>query len=97
MKLKVYSIYDSKVEAYLNPWFAQAKGEAIRALTELVNDSKTNIGKYPADFTLFELGEYDNANAQFNLHSAPVSVGVAIEFKNSVDDYCDVSGAKLGR
>jgi hypothetical protein len=78
---KIYSIYDCKVEAYLQPFFLKSKGEAIRGFTELSNDDKTNIAKYPEDFTLFELGSYDDANAKFTLHSTPISIGKAIEFK----------------
>ena len=80
--MKMYCINDSKVEAFLHPFFVNAKGEAIRGFTELANDPKTNIGKYASDFTLFELGEFDNATAKFVLHSTPISIGLALEFKH---------------
>lgn len=80
MLMKVFSIYDSKVEAYMKPFFDQTKGSAIRAVTEAVNDSSTTFSKYPADFTLFELGTYDDSSAQFDLYSSPVSIGVLLEF-----------------
>lgn len=80
MILKVYTVYDSKAEAYLQPFFSQSKGVAIRSFQEAVRDEKSNISKYPEDFTLFELGEYDDANSKFNLHDTPQSLGVAVEF-----------------
>jgi len=80
MILKVYTVYDSKAEAYLQPFFSQSKGVAIRSFQEAVRDEKSNISKYPEDFTLFELGEYDDANSKFNLHNTPQSLGVAVEF-----------------
>lgn len=80
MKLFIYSVYDSKVGAYLPPLFMKSKGEFLRAFAEAANDPKSNIGKYPADYTGFELGSFDDSNAAIDLLSTPVSLGVAIEF-----------------
>jgi len=80
MKLKMYSIYDCKVEAYLPPMFMKSKGEFLRAFEEAANDPKSNIGKYPADYTAFELGSFDDSNCVFELYEAKVSLGTALEF-----------------
>lgn len=84
MILKMFSVYDSKVEAYLPPLFYKSKGEFLRAFAEAVNDPKSNIGKYPSDFTAFELGSWDDHGSVFDLHKTPMSLGVAIEFKSAV-------------
>ena len=78
---KVFCIYDSKVEAYLPPHMARTRGEVIRAITAALADDKHQFSKTPGDYTLFELGTWDDSNAMYNLHSSPVSVGVLIEFK----------------
>lgn len=80
MKLKIFACFDCKVEAYGNPFYMKTKGEAIRGFVEVVNDGQSQISKYPEDFTLFELGEYDDSNAKFLLHSTPISIGKGIEF-----------------
>lgn len=82
MILKVYSIFDSKIGSYLAPFFPQAKGAAIRAFTEALNDPNHQFSKYPEDFTLFELGEWDDATASFTSHLTPLSVGTGLEFKS---------------
>lgn len=79
MIVKVFSVYDSKVEAYIQPFFMQSRGQAIRAFGDTAADVSTNIGKHPADFTLFELGEFDDTTAKFDMYNTPVSIGVAIE------------------
>lgn len=84
MLLKVFSVYDSQVEAYMQPFFCQSKGHAIRSFTEAVSDSSSTIGKYPSDFTLFELGEFDDQKAFFDLYDTPRSLGVAVEFVKTV-------------
>lgn len=83
MLLKVFCIFDSKTEAYMSPFFMKSKGEAIRALEGLVNDPQHNFGKYPGDFTLFELGSWDDSSATFDLLLTPHSIGVLLEFQKS--------------
>jgi hypothetical protein len=78
--MKIYCVYDCKVEAFGTPFFFKTKGEAIRGFSEIANDIKTQIGKYPADFTLFEMGDYDEQKGKFNIYSAPISLATAIEF-----------------
>lgn len=77
---KVYSIFDSKVGAHLQPFFMQANGAAIRAVTELVKDKTHAFGKFPADYTLFELGTFDNSTGVFDMFPTPRSLGVCVEF-----------------
>jgi len=80
MKSKIFTTYDSKAEAYLQPFFMGTRGEAIRGWQTVVNDPKTQFNKYPSDFTLFEIGEYDETTGEITAHTAKVSLGVALEF-----------------
>jgi len=84
MNLKVFSIYDSKAEAYLPPFHMKSNGEAIRAVTDLVNDAKHNFSKYAQDYTLFAVGTWDDATCKYDLYSTPMSLGVFLEFKTAV-------------
>lgn len=78
---KIYSIYDNAVGAYLPPFYMTANGEAIRGFTDVCNDETTQFNKNPQDFTLFELGEFDDLSCTFNLLDTPNSLGKANEFK----------------
>lgn len=80
MLLKIFSVYDSKVGAFMTPFFSRTNGEALRAFTEAANSSDHNFCKYAEDYTLFELGAWDDAKASFVLKETPVSLGLAIEF-----------------
>lgn len=62
MKLEIYTIYDSKAEQYGRPFYQQNHAEAIRSVTDLVNDPNTTVGRHPEDFTLFHIGEFDGDN-----------------------------------
>lgn len=90
MKLKIFTVYDSKVEAFLRPFFMQSKGEAIRAFEDTCQDQKSQLNKHPEDFTLFEIGEYDDSNAGIITHQAKIALGTALEhIKKS--DYSNIS------
>lgn len=79
MILKLYTVYDVKTEAYLKPFEANAKGEAIRLFKKSVNTPDHPFQQYPEDFTLFEIGEWDNSNCAFNIKTNIVPLARAIE------------------
>lgn len=80
MIYKVYSVYDSKVSLYAKPFYMRTRGEAIRGFTEVVNNKETDLGKFPGDFTLFELGEYSEDTGKFTTYDTPYNVGLALDF-----------------
>jgi hypothetical protein len=81
MLLKAFTVYDSKSEAYLQPFFTGTKGQALRSFQDTANDPQSQICRHAADFILFQIGEFNDANAEFKpcMHT---NLGCAIEFKN---------------
>lgn len=59
-KLKVFTVRDSKVEAYLQPFFMRSYGEAERAFRTVMNNPEHQMSKHPEDFSLYEIGDYDD-------------------------------------
>lgn len=80
MAKKIFAVYDAAVSAYKNPFFMDTSGQAIRGWIDVVNDEKTEFNKHPDDFTLFELGEYDELNGVFENHNTPISHGTALKY-----------------
>lgn len=78
--MKVFTVYDVKAEAYLNPFIMRSKGEATRGFADEANREDSSIGKHPQDYVLFELGSFDELTGKFDLHAAPESLGVALEY-----------------
>ena len=76
---KVFTVFDSKIGSYCAPFFLKARGEAIRSFVDTAQGKDSLISSHPEDFTLFELGEFDDLNATFVLHPTPISLGVAVE------------------
>lgn len=65
MILSVYSIYDEKAAAYLNPFYSQNDNVAIRAIAEILHDPLHAFSRFPSDYTLYYLGEFDNIIGAF--------------------------------
>lgn len=80
MELKIFTVYDSKTEAYMPPFFMQSTGQAMRSFEDTINHEKEHVfGKHPEDFTLFELGKFDDQTSTFNLHKTSLPLAKAIE------------------
>lgn len=82
--LKAYCIHDVKAEAYNQPFFAPAKGAAIRDFSALVNDGESMVAKYPHDYTLFEVGSFDMERGTLEA-IVPLSLGNGLEYVKAKD------------
>lgn len=68
MILYICSIRDSATETFARPIFVQNSRIAVRSFTDEVNRAEANndLNKHPDDFTLFELGTFDDQTGQFS-------------------------------
>lgn len=82
-ELKMFSVFDSKAEAFLPPMFFQTRGVAIRAFSQACSDDNHDFCKYPDDYSLFELGSFDPQTAVFACHVAPINLGTASVLRSS--------------
>jgi len=63
MKLEAFSLRDTKAEVFAAPFFVPNEAIATRLLVQLVQDHRSDLGKYPADFLLYRIGTYDTETA----------------------------------
>lgn len=80
---KIFTVWDHKVEAYLDPIVATNKGEVLRMMEDLVSRENHHFNKYSDDFTLFEIGEYDETQGCVHAYDKKVSVCGLWELKKS--------------
>lgn len=80
MKHKVYTVYDSKAEVYMQPIYFRADGEATRAFKASIKSQGHQFANNPADYTLFRIAEYDDDKAQFMAYDAFVNLGNGAQF-----------------
>jgi len=79
MILKVFTIFDSKIEAYLRPFFCHRSAEAIRTVTDAVNDENSPFHKHKEDFFLYEVGTWDDTVPELK-SIAPINLGCVATF-----------------
>lgn len=77
MNLCIFMIYDSKAAAYLQPFFSQSQGTALRSFMDLANDPQHEFCKHAEDYTLFYMGTFDQAEGAFQL-TVPEPLGNAL-------------------
>jgi len=77
MKTRLYSVYDLKAKAFLQPFFSVLDGTAIRAFSTAVNDPSTMLNKHPEDYILFYVGEFDDESGALSAAAQPVQLVMA--------------------
>lgn len=81
MILQVFAVYDSKAKAFAHPFFCPNAELAKRYFADGANDPTLQLCKNAEDFSLFHLGEWNDADATFTLNTAPAPLGFAANFK----------------
>lgn len=56
--MKIYTVRDSKVEAYLPPFYAANDAVATRMIKDTADDPNSLFHKHPIDFTVVYIGEF---------------------------------------
>lgn len=74
--MKIFSIFDQKAAAYLSPFTLQSEAHAIRQLADVLLSNQTSpFSDYPEDFTLMEIGTWDQLTGEIHPHQAFISHG----------------------
>lgn len=77
--MKVFTVFDSKAEAYLNPFYARTTAEGVRLFKAAADDPEHNYHRFAGDFSLFEIGEWDERTGDMVLYSAHENLGTALQ------------------
>lgn len=67
MKLQVFAVRDRAMNGYLQPFFLQSEGLAIRSFTDEINraDPKNPMFAHADDYDLYHLGTFDDETGTF--------------------------------
>lgn len=67
MKSTIVALFDRKAQTFISLEPTPHIGVATRSLTEVVNNPEHNIGKWPEDFSLWELGTFDTETGEITV------------------------------
>lgn len=97
-KMKLYCIFDAAAKAYGAPFPAATPGVAERIFKDMVNNSQYKFGKYPEDYSLWYVGEFDEDSAEIVGSKASLAVtAVQVLRSSEVDPSPALDLAKLSQ
>lgn len=82
MKMVMCSVRDAAAEAWLKPMCFQAKGQAIRAFADAVNEDGSDFGKHVEDYALFLVGHFDELSGEVEAAVPPEVLILAVNCLN---------------
>jgi hypothetical protein len=76
--LLAFSVYDRKSASYARPFFFPTSGMALRSFIDEVNrpDENSLLYNHPADFSLHEIGQFDENTGRIAPHEDPVQLAI---------------------
>lgn len=81
--MKLYAVRDCKADSFGAPMSIASVGIARRVLLETAQQGNSPLAKYPEDFSLYELGEYDADSGEIRpCKPAPVFVATVLDILN---------------
>ncbi len=60
MKIGIYTIKDAQAAVFMKPTFFQTEEIAKRTFLQAVMNPNETMGQFPADYTLYKVGQYDD-------------------------------------
>lgn len=66
MKMIMVAIKDRALNAYMRPFFAQTRGQAIRMFNDEINNEQSPMFKHPDDYDLYYLATWDDTDGQIH-------------------------------
>lgn len=64
MKVNLYAFKDQTAEVFQMPFCCHNSKEAIRVFDIRLKDKDSMIGRYPEQFSLYEIGSYDDSTGK---------------------------------
>lgn len=85
MKLKIFSVYDSKAKAFITPFFTATVDVALRSFGEAANDPNSMFARHPGDYTLMEIGDFLIDTGEIVPAPQQLNHGLALIFQNPME------------
>lgn len=84
MRLNMYAVLDTQVQAYLQPFFMRTDNEAIRAIAQVSLQKDHQFCQHPSHFGLFRLGTFDDATGLVDPEAQPMLVGDVLSCRKAM-------------
>lgn len=75
--MKIFAVLDVKANYFLQPFPESSTIAALRGFEVAVNEGKSTFSRFPDDFCLMELADFDQNTGQISPYAAPQNLGSA--------------------
>ena len=75
--MKIFAMLDVKANHYMQPFPEQSTISALRGFDVAVNNADSIFKKFPDDFCLMELAEFDQSTGEIIPHANALNLGTA--------------------
>ena len=73
----IVAVKDRQLDAFMRPFVAQTRGQAIRSFRDEINRQDSELNQHPEDYELYELAHYDDHSGKILPHEAPQQLALA--------------------
>lgn len=80
MLKKIFTCFDQKAKLHTRPFFYAELGEALRNFSDVANDPQHEVGRHPSDYTLMEIGTFEESTGILTITNPPLSHGTAVQY-----------------
>lgn len=84
MKKPMFSVHDIKAQTFGNPFTSTNQNTAMRDFHAACNDQNSQLYKYPNDFTLYEVGEFDDYTGIIAEYTKIICLGPASDYNDNL-------------
>lgn len=81
MKQHIFCVMDTKTNYFNLPFFQPTVPSGQRLFRNLASDGQSLISRFPADFVLFQIGEFDDELGVVTPCN-PINLGSAVDYKD---------------
>jgi len=75
--MKLFAMYDTKAQTFLQPFPETSTIAALRGFEVAVNEGKSTFSRFPDDFCLMEIADFNQDTGQLIPLAAPNNLGSA--------------------
>lgn len=76
---EMFTVFDMVAEQWLEPFYQPTSDAAIRGFKEACNLDSHQFAKFPEDYILYKIGEFNGATGIISAHD-PVKIAMATSF-----------------
>jgi len=75
--MKIFAMYDTKAQTFLQPFPETSTIAALRGFEVAVNEGKSTFSRFPDDFCLMEIADFNQDTGQIIPLTSPNNLGSA--------------------